>query len=413
MGHLLMSEKEQNRASLFEMVKQGHLTLVQVAKQTGLSYRQTKRLYRCYKTLGAIGLIHQKRGKPSNRRHEQRATIIQRYKERYGGFGPTLAAEKLSEEDHLHVHHDTLRKWLLDEQLWHKQRKRCPYRQHRERRAQFGELLQIDGSFHDWFENGQLPCLINMVDDATGKTLSRMEAGETTRGVFLLLQAWIKQHGVPMALYVDRKTVYVSHKNDGFSHVQRACEKLGIRIIKARSPQAKGRVERNHAVYQDRFVKELRLQGIKNIEEANAVLSPGFIDKLNQKFEKMPLNPLSAHHNIQNNSLSQALGWEYQRQLQHDWTVSFLNKRYQITKTNASTTVKPKNAICIRKHLDDSLSAWFNGEALSFRPIASRIPARSQPIKAKTILSATVSPIRKGDWQQFNHNLSLKTGNAP
>ena len=389
------------------MVKQKQLTLIQVAEQSGLSYRQTKRLYCRYKMAGPAGLIHQKRGQPSNRRHQHREAIMQRYKERYAGFGPTLAAEKLSEDDNLTVDHNTLRKWLLAEQLWVKKRKRNPYRRHRERRAQFGELLQIDGSIHDWFEEGQHSCLINMVDDASGKTLARMESGETTRGVFLLLVDWIKKYGVPLALYVDRKTVYVSHKNDGFSHVQRACEKLGIRIIKANSPQAKGRVERNHAVYQDRFVKELRLRNIKTLDEANSVLAGGFIDKLNQKFEKIPANPQDAHRHINDTFLNQSLCWEYQRQVQRDWTFSFLGKRYQVAK-HKNSSLKPKERIFIRKHLDGALSAGFNGESLSFRVISARIPARSQPIKTKFIPSSIVTPFRKSSWQQANHRSVLQ-----
>lgn len=410
MGHLVMNTQEQHRASLFEMVKQKHLTLVQVASQMGLSYRQTKRLYRRYREAGAVGLIHRRRGTESNRKHPQREAIIRRYQERYEGFGSTLAAEKLSENDNLPVHHDTLRKWLLSEQLWHKQRKRSVHRQRRESRAQFGELLQIDGSFHDWFENEQLPCLINMVDDATSKTLSRMEAGETTRGVFLLLQEWIRKYGIPLALYVDRKTVYVSPKKTGFSHVQRACQKLGIRIIEAHSPQAKGRVERNHAVYQDRFVKELRLRGIKTLDEANAVLSGGFIDNLNEKFEKKAREPQSAHRPFTEEMLTQALCWEYERQVQHDWTFSFKNKHYQIDKPYGST-VKVKSRICVRQHLDGSMSVWHKGQPLTCHAVTARFPALPAPVKAKVI--PLVHILGKGrDWHQSNHSLFTPKSHA-
>lgn len=228
----------------------------------GLSYRQAKRVYKKYLTQGDCGLVHKSRGRSSNRQHAQREQIIARYKERYSDFGPTLAAEKLAEDDNLFVDHETLRRWLLKENLWKKKRKRSPYRKWREPKAQFGEMVQLDGSFHDWFENGSEDCLLNFVDDATSMTFSRLEGGETTAGIFRLMWHWIDYYGVPMSFYVDLKNVYISHKKDGFSHVQKACKKLGIRMIKAYSPQAKGRVERKHGVYQDRFIKELRLAGI-------------------------------------------------------------------------------------------------------------------------------------------------------
>jgi len=285
MGHLLMSEKERHYKALMEMVRQGQLKLRQAADQLGISYRQAKRLNQKYKAKGDAGLVHQARGQKSNRRHPHREAIIARYQERYEGFGPTLAAEYL-EEDNLKIDHETLRRLLLSEGLWTKQRKRSPYRRQRECRAQFGELIQIDGSIHDWLEEGRHRCLLNMVDDATSKTHAHLESGETTRCVFRAIWEWIERYGIPLAFYVDLKTVYVSPKAMSFSHVEKACKKLGIRIIKAYSPQAKGRVERKHGVYQDRLVKALRLKKIKTIDEANAVLKNGFIDQLNKKFEK-------------------------------------------------------------------------------------------------------------------------------
>lgn len=287
MEYLTMSTKERQLKALLEMVKRQQLTLKKVSEQMGLSHRQIKRIYKRYRTMGDSGLIHKSRGCITHRQHPQKSLIIERYQARYEGFGPTLAAEKLSEEG-LKVDHETLRRWLLANGLWCKKRERSPYRQRRERRAQFGELVQMDGSIHDWFLEGELKCLINMVDDATGKTLSRLEEGETTEGVLRLLWSWIERYGVPLALYVDLKTVYVSPKTGNFSHIETACQKLGIRIIKAYSPQAKGRVERNHAVYQDRFVKELKLKEIRTVTQANQLLESSFIDGLNERFEKAP-----------------------------------------------------------------------------------------------------------------------------
>lgn len=374
MGVMKMNDKERLRKAIFEMVNQKRLTLVQASVQCDLSYRQAHRIYERYKKEGDAGLIHQSRGQRSNRKHPHQEAIIARYVERYEGFGPTLAAEYLLEEGY-DINRETLRQWLLSNDLWKKKHKRSPFRKRREPKAQFGELVQIDGSIHDWFGIDKNDCLLNMVDDATSKTLSMLDSGETTRVVFLALWKWIKRYGIPLAIYVDLKNVYVSSKDKNFSHVQVACKKLGIRIIKARSPQAKGRVERNHAVYQDRFVKELYLRQIKTIDGGNHVLDSGFIDKLNKKFEKPARNPESAHRPIGNIDLNQVFCWEYERQIQHDWTFSFSGKYFQVQKEYGSH-VKPKDTIKVRKHMDGKISVWYRDEKLS----VIEIPARPTPV---------------------------------
>jgi transposase len=195
-GHLVMSEKERLCLAIMNMVSQGQITLKQAAEQCELSYRQIKRIYRRYKAEGDAGLVHQARGRKSNRRHPHREIIIARYKERYEGFGPTLAAEYLKEEDNLQIDHETLRRLLLSKDIWSKQRNRLPYRRQRERRAQFGELVQVDGSIHDWLEEGRHRCLLNMVDDATSRTHAHMESGETTYCVFRVIWEWIERYGI-------------------------------------------------------------------------------------------------------------------------------------------------------------------------------------------------------------------------
>lgn len=399
MGVLLMSEKERLRKAVFEMVKQGQITLIQASIQCELSYRQTLRIYSAYVKKGDAGLIHQSRGQRSNRKHPHRDTIISLYKTKYEGFGPTLAAEYLFEEDGISVDHETLRLWLISEKLWKKQRKRTPYRQRREPKAQFGEMVQIDGSIHDWFETQINSCLLNMVDDATSKTLARLDSGETTRVVFLAIWEWIKRYGIPLSFYVDLKNVYVSPKDNSFSHVQVACKKLGIRIIKARSPQAKGRVERNHGVYQDRFVKELRLRQAKTIEQGNAILESNFIDKLNNKFEKQPRNPVSAHRPLGDIDLNQILCWEDERQIQHDWTFSYKGKYYQIHKKYGER-IKPKTKIKVRKHLDNTVSACYKEQALNITLIPERILSNIGKEKQTTTSSRKV--IKPSHWHESN-----------
>lgn len=412
MGHLVMSEKERLRKAVFEMVKQGCLTLVKAAGQVELSYRQAKRLYKAYKREGDKALVNKNRGRESNRKHPEQRKILAVYQEKYKGFGPTLAAEYLEEEENVKIDHETLRRLLLSKALWSRQRKRSPYRRQRECRAQFGELVQIDGSIHDWLEEGRHRCLLNMVDDATSKTLAYMESGETTRCVFRVIWEWIERYGIPLAFYFDLKTVYVSPKDKMFSHVEKACKKLGICIIKAYSPQAKGRVERSHGVYQDRFVKELRLRKIKTLAGANEILKNGFIDKLNKKFEKPARDKKSAHRLLNNLDLNQILCWEYERQVRNDWTFSFMSDCYQIEKLSGHI-VKPNTKIVVRRHLDGSTTAWYKDKQLFLKKLARRPEPLVEQKAAVIPLSASAAGRRSkrtSPWGKFNPDWLKKTG---
>lgn len=289
---LIMNKKERDRKVILEQILAKNMNRRDAKKRLQISSRHLRRLMAKYKQEGDSGLVHKSRGKRSTQAYpeEKRTKIVQIYREKYSDFGPTLASEKLAEEDHQTVHPETLRLWLKAEKLWRPCRVRKVHRKQRERRPRFGELLQLDGSIHAWFSDlNEQQCLMNMVDDATGKTLAWMDKGETTRAAFALLKWWITEAGIPLAIYVDLKSLYVAPKSlrcdeegeyvepDWLTHFSRACQKLGIEIIKAYSPQAKGRVERSHAVYQDRFVKELKLRKIRTIEEANTLLSNGFI----------------------------------------------------------------------------------------------------------------------------------------
>ena len=257
-----MSQKERKRLAVMSRVKEKGMTIREGSEVLGISYRQARRIYRRYLDGGDEGLIHRSRGRPSNRGKlpEMKEAVLSLYHERYWDFGPTLAAEKLLERDGYRVGHETLRRWLLDAGLWERHRKRPKHRQRRERKAHFGELVQIDGSHHDWFEDrGEKGCLMDMVDDATGITLSLISREETTKAAMEVLWAWIEKYGVPRALYTDRKTVYITGREPTseeqlagekpLTQFGRACRKLGIEIVPAGSPQAKGRVEHKHGVY--------------------------------------------------------------------------------------------------------------------------------------------------------------------
>ena len=273
-GHLVMSRKELRRKTVYERVKEGEMTIMEASQVLKQSYRQSLRQWQRFKEQGDAGLVHKSRGRRSNRAKppELKKAVLVRYAERYDDFGATLAAEKLAGEG-LVVDHETLRRWLIADGQWQRHRKGKAHRQRRERRAHFGELVQLDGSHHHWFgEEHPQCCLMNMVDDATGRTVALMAEEETTeaatRGAWW---EWIENYRVPNELYADRKNVYITQREATIEEQLSgeepktafglACGKLGIKIIPANSPQAKGRVERKHGLFQDRLVKELSRHG--------------------------------------------------------------------------------------------------------------------------------------------------------
>ena len=351
-----MSKKGRDWFRVLERVKKKEITLRQATQIMGGSYRQCLRRYKRYGNEGAKGLVHRGRGQGSNRAKDEvvRKEIIDRYQERYGDFGPTLAAEKLAKEGH-EVDHETLRRWLIKEKLWKKRRKRSAHRSWRERRAHFGELVQLDGSPHKWFEGrGEICCLMNMVDDATGETLGRLDEQETTAGAMKLLWSWIDKYGIPAALYTDRKNIYVPDEKtavkaelsgqEALTQFGRACKSLGIKIIQAHSPQAKGRVERSNGTYQDRLVKELRLEQISDIDSANKLLAESFADNLNQKFAVTPRDKADFHRSAKGCDLASVFCIEEERSMTDDWIVRYGNSYYLMARQSKQppTTKKVK-----------------------------------------------------------------------
>jgi hypothetical protein len=329
------------------------------------------------------------------------------------GFGPTLAAEKL-EEQGWEVDHETLRRWLLTAGLWTRRRKRYAHRSRRERRGHFGELVQMDGSPHRWFGAEQPEaCLMNMVDDATGTTLSLMAWAETTEIAMRTLWAWIERYGIPRALYTDRKNVFLSPREPTLAEqlageepvtpFAKACQRLGIAIITAHSPQAKGRVERNHGVYQDRFLKELRLRGLTTPDDANGVLCEGFCDALNAKFAQPPRERADYHRRVSKTlDLADVFVHEEVRRVSRDWTLSYKNRAYQIHAENRPLP-RPKEAVLVRTRLDGTLTIVYKNHAMNYSPVAhptpkaKPVPARPQAVAAP---GRTAKPSRKHPWRQ-------------
>jgi transposase len=377
-----MGTKELLRVREMAKLKAGEASLSQVAARLKVSRRQAKRIWARYKKAGDAGLVHGNLGRPSNRgiAAEVRQAALQAYAKEYEDFGPTFASEKLLQRQGIRVDHETLRRWLLAEGMWKRQRRSSPYRSRRCRRERFGELVQFDGSHHEWFEGrGEACCLMNMVDDATGKSLSIMGEQETTEAAMRLLWAWIDRYGIPQGLYCDRKNAFVLDRDPTIkeqlagvvpvSPFQFACQRLGIEVIVAHSPQAKGRVERNHGVYQDRFVKELRLAGIDSIQQANQFLHSTYLPAINSRFARQAAQPEDAHVPLVSKiDLRDVFCFQEQRVVSRDWVVQFERHLYQIP-SDVRGRPAPGQKVVVHKWLDSSVHWYWKGRPLRVKEL--------------------------------------------
>lgn len=405
-----MSRKERDRLAMMRQVKEKKIRVSQAAQMLGLSYRQAKRVWRRYRAQGDAGLVHRLRGRPGSRRKSAavKEKVLKRYEQRYADFGPTLAAEYLRKEDKLEVDHETLRRWLLDKGLWQVQRRRQRHRQWRERKICVGQMVQLDGSHHDWFEGRRAKAsLMVMVDDATNETYARFFEEETTEACFQTFAGWARRYGVPRSLYVDRDSIYrcereatVAEQLDGSgpqTQFGRAMRQLGVDLILANSPQAKGRVERRNGLLQDRLVKALRLCGIADLEAANDYLDKEFLRELNGKFTVAAASSMDVHQPAPGN-LQEILSWEEQRVVQRDWTVAWDNGWYQIDQGHEGLSLAGRKVL-VRRMLDGTEQILYRGQKLRWNKLPERpqrvaVP-RPRPIAGTKKLPAVEHPWRK------------------
>jgi len=384
MEDIKMSVSERRRLEILSRVKDRLITQIKASELLGLSYRHARRIYRRYREQGDKGLIHKSRGKPSHRRIEEKTkdTILKLYRKKYWDFGPTLACEHLASSGY-ELDHETLRLWLIKEGLWQKKRRRKKHRRWRERREYVGELVQMDGSDHDWFEGRmEKAVLMVMVDDASGRTYARFCNSETTRACMETFWRYTDLYGLPQSLYVDRDSIYRCEreptveeqlKQTGpLTQFGRAMKKFGVKIILAYSPQAKGRVERTNGTFQDRLIKEMRLEGIKTIEEGNWFLEEVFLQKYNEKFNVSPKKEEDLHRRIPEDIvLEEVLCFEESRQVQNDWTVRWMNRFFQLAKRNEALGLV-KQKITVREKLDGTIQLVYKGHTLAFEELPER-----------------------------------------
>ena len=390
-----MSRKERKRLTVMAGVTEEELTLVQAAELMGVGYRQSKRIWKRYQADGDAGLVHRLRGQPSARRKPAalRAQALARYaEERYADFGPTLMAEQLAKEK-LVVDHETLRRWRLAEGQHTVRRRKQVHRQWRERKPSFGAMVQLDGSHHDWFEGRGPKCvLMVMVDDATNQMRARFFAEETTRASYDVLEGWVRKHGLPDSLYVDRDSIY---RCEGVASIAeqlageapqtqfgRAMKALGVELILAHSPQAKGRVERMNGTLQDRLVKELRLAGIRDRESANRFLDGKYLRAFNRQFARAAASPVDVHRAVPRN-LHEVLSWEEERVVQGDWTVACERKRYQLDRQHEALSLVRRKVI-VRTLRNGRVQLVYRGQTLKWRALPAGAVRKLRPVKKPT-----------------------------
>ncbi len=394
-----MSRKERDRLKVIEQIERGLIGQAQGAEALGLSARQVRRIQARYRVQGDAGLVHRSRGRPSSRRigDEVRAEAIARIERRYRDFGPTLAAEYLAQEAGIDVSRETVRGWMIQAGLWHGSRKKRPHRKRRPRRPCRGALVQMDTSIHDWFEGrGETAVLITMIDDATSHVEQRFFASDTAAANMAMIALYIERHGRPAALYTDRASHFkhTAHRrqrrmlSEDPTQIERALGELDIRLIHARSPQAKGRVERRFGVDQDRLVKAMRLEGIATIEAANRFLDRTYLAKMNARFTRPPAKQADLHRDAQDYDLAAILSIQAERRVANDATVQFKAQVYQI-EAGPGTRGLAGARVTVERRLDGSLRLRWGGRYLGFKWVG---PARKNAGRVRAIEPGEAGP---------------------
>lgn len=373
---LSMSRAEIDRVHVLKDLQAERIRPREAAQLMGVTTRQVFRLLKAYHAGGPAALISKKRGKPSNRAYPAvvRTEAMALIKANYGDFGPTLAAEKLSERHGLHFGVETVRRWMLADGLWQDRRQRLKrVYQPRHRRDCVGELIQIDGSEHWWFEGRGPQCtLLVFIDDATSRLMHlRFAETESTFDYFAATRTYLQRYGKPIAFYSDKHATFRVNKvgatgGDGMTQFGRALHELNIDIICANAPQAKGRVERANGTLQDRLVKEMRLAGISTIEAGNAFL-PAFMEDYNRRFAKPPFSDKDVHRLLtEHDVVDDAFAWKEERTVSQSLTLQY-DKMLFILEPNEITSTLARQRVTVFDHPDGRLVIKHRGRALPYR----------------------------------------------
>lgn len=403
---VLMSGKELRRVHVMRQVVEKRITQVRAGALLGLTVRQVRRLLQRVRQEGDRGLVHRGRGKPSNRRipEQFKAQVLRLYDTQYGDFGPTLAVEKLAERHGLAVSVETLRGWLVAKGVTHFRRRKRPHRAWRARKAHVGELVQLDGSQHDWLEGrGPAGVLMAYIDDASSRVFARFYAHEGTIPAMDSFQRYGTRYGIPLALYADKHTTYQSPAEPTVeeqltgtkpqSQFGRALSELGVELIAAHSPQAKGRVERLFKTFQDRLVKELRLAGVTTLKDANRFLE-AYLPRYNRGFAVPPAQAADLHRPKPTaHALARSLCIKTTRCLRKDFTIAHEGRLYQVHDHLRATQV------VVEAHVDGTMRLTHQGRPLRFHVIAARpVPTAAAPTVSRSRRS--IQPAANHPWRK-------------
>ena len=410
---IIMRQKELKRIHVIHKVMEGELTQVEAAEILTLSERQIGRIVKRIREEGDSGIQHRSRGIESSRRLPEKLKdrVVRLYLQKYKGFGPTFTAEKLYELDAIELSKETVRKWLIEAGQWQRGRKPRTHRQWRERKWHCGQMVQMDGSHHDWFEGRRPKCVImGYIDDATGRIYCRFYEYEGTIPAMDSFKRYIRAHGIPMSVYFDKHTTYKSpaepsiedeiNGTEPLSEFGRALRELGVELIHAHSPQAKGRVERMFNTLQDRLVKEMTLRGIHTIEEANRYLK-SYLSSHNKRFVVKPKEQSNLHRAIPKGlNLDNILCIRTERTLRNDATIAHNGKLYQIQEA-----VKSKKVL-VQERVNGTMLITQNHARLKFKEITTRPQKQQKPDrilrKRKIHIPSADHPWRKSYSQLFN-----------
>ena len=418
---ITMTNKEVSRYEIIKDLLAKKIDGTEASKLLGLCVRQVKRIKANVKKAGIAGVVHGNRNKKSNRKTSEEITkkVKEYLHKTYHDFNPLLAKEKLLELNKIDLSKETVRQLMIKEGLW-KSRKKHEAKKHfwRERKDNYGEMEQFDGSYHNWFEGrneqelGLEQCLLLSVDDATGKvTEARFEDNEGVEAVFRFWKEYILTHGLPISIYLDKFSTYkVNHKNavdnkELMTQFQRAMNQLGVKLITAHSPQAKGRVEKMNGTFQRRLVKELRLANINTISEANTFLKETFIPKFNKQFAVVPKKEADLHRKLtpeKIKELPQIFSIQSERRVCNDYTVRFKNSYYQLQEVQPTTVCKKDNVI-IEEHLNGEVKISLNNHYLNYELLPER-PKKEINVKliALTCQKQTNwKPPQNHPWRKF------------
>jgi hypothetical protein len=418
--NIVMTNEESNRHAIITKLISKKLNGTQASKQLNLSIRQTKRLKARVIKDGIKGIIHKLRGETGN--HKLESSTIEKatkyLKEKYADFGPTLAQEKLKEKHELKIGISTVRKIMISEKLWRPKpkKKSGEYRQWRERKDSLGEMNQFDGSYHKWLEDrAEEFCLLASIDDATGKVTLKFDTNESIPCVFEFWKEYLKTKGKPLAIYLDKYSTYkINHKsavdnNEMLTQFQRAMQVLGIRVITAHSPQAKGRVERLNKTLQDRLVKEMRLREINNMKDANIFLKE-YEQIFDNKFSVKAKKEGDLHVPLTKNELENLdaiFSIHSTRLVRNDYTIQFKGQWIQLAELQP-TGVCRKDNILIEERLDGSLHLSLRGKYLNYTLLPTRPEKVNVLVPMLTSSKSEWKPPVNHPWRKFNLGKNTK-----